>query len=652
MRTIILILIVSLFPTPLFAVEEGAEKNDSLTTMEEVVVTATRSEALTDKIGGSSITVITAEDIEQKKQSTVEEVLKGVPGIDLAGSGGPGTKTSLYIRGADSKNTLIMVDGIMFNDSSDPNRAADLGSLTVDNIERIEIVRGPMSVLYGSNATAGVINIITKKGTGKPSYYGGVEGGSYDTWKIFGGSTGKVKKLAYSVSASRTETKGFSIANDDNDLIAHNGNTSEKDGWKNTTLSNALDLEITPAFTIGTVVRYLDSTVELDDYDYGSGASGDRIGGWPTYLPEPDGLKEKKAESEQLLAKISIHNSFLDDKLTSDISAQTAEHDRDSFDNDGGADYDYDGKNTELNWQGGMYFQDWLNINAGVGYFKERMDSEAESISNKTAETVSYWIQDQMFLGESLDIVAGVRIDNHDSFGSKTTYRIAPAYRIVDTRTTFKANYGIGFRAPSLYELYSSYGNEDLQAEESVGWDFGLEQELFKSRLKLALTYFEMKFDERIDYDLVLWKYAQQPGDTMTKGVETVIDYTPVDTLSLQLTYTYNDTEDPDGERLVRRPLNKVYFNLRYKLMEKTSISMDMYWVGERDTVSGTKDKDGNSVDTLPSYTVVNLSATHDLVDHVQIYGRFDNLFDEEYEEAWSYATPGLSAYAGLKFRY
>jgi len=628
--------------------EEGQEQ---LIALEEVVVTATRTEATLEQIGGSSVTVITAEDIEAKKQITVEEVLKGTPGIDVAATGGLGKETSVFMRGADSKNTLILVDGIMFNDPSSPDRSADLANLTVDNIERIEIVRGPLSVLYGSNATAGVINIITKKGRGKPSIHAGLEGGSYNTWKYYGGASGALDKFNFSLVASRVDTDGFSVANDDNGRIPHAGNTSEDDGWENTTVSAKLGVDITPDFDINATVRNLASEAELDDWNFLTGYSGDRFDP-VTSLPDPTGKKERKTTSDQSFGRINVHNYFFDRVFESNLFYQVSNQERESFDNDGIKWYDYDGETWELGWQGGLNFNDINILSFGATHFNETMDSDSSNLHDKEAETTSLWAHDQLFIGDNLVIVGGLRSDDHDRSGSETTYRLAPSYTISQTGTTLKASYGTGFRAPSLFELFSAYGSETLKPEESEGWDIGFEQGLIDKKIRFGLTYFSTTYTDRIGYDFATWKYTQLPGKTKTKGIEAFVGWTPVSELDLLLNYTYNDTEDPEGERLVRRPLNKIYLNARYRPIVKVLLNIDLYWVDDRKAVPGAGDKDGNPVDKLDSYTVVNLSAHYDITDYIQLYGRIDNLFDEEYEEAWSYATPGLSGYLGVKVRY
>lgn len=638
-----------------------AAAQDRSATMAEVVVTATRTETALDKVGGSAVSVVTAADIEAAKQTRVAEALKGIPGIDVVASGGPGSFTSVFIRGGDSKNTLVLVDGIMFNDPSSPNRSANLANLTLDNIERIEVVRGPLSALYGSNATGGVINIITKKGSGRPTAHAGAEYGSYDTWRAFGDVSGQLKKFNFSLAAARTETDGFSAANDRNSDIPRGGNTAEDDGWENTTVSGKFGLDITDDFDVNAVLRYSDSSADIDDFN---GFAADRwsFATFPATL-EPGGPKRQKTESDQLFYQFNVHNFFWDRQVESNFFYKGADQDNQTYDADDNRINDLEGRTTEAGWQGSLMIGEINTLSLGYTYFEEKL--EENDSDQKKADINSYWVSDQLFLlDDSLVLVGGVRVDDHSRFGTETTWQVAPSYRIQKTDTTLKASYGTGFRAPSLYELFAEPiisfgflgGNEDLDAETSRGWDAGFEQRVFDGSVKFGATYFSTRYKDKIEFvfDPATFTstYANLDGTTKTKGVETFAEWSPIATLSLLLNYTYTDTEDPDGEELVRRPKNKIQFNTRYRFRERLNLNLDVYWVDERKTIASAVDADGNRVEDLDAYYLVNLAAAYDINDHVQLYGRIDNLFDENYEELWSYATAGLSGHAGVKFSF
>ena len=622
------------------AIAGTAMGEDSRVKVEGMVVSATRTEIALDKVGGNSISVITADEIQARQLNSVAELLKTVPGIDLVSNGGPGTTTTVFTRGADSKNTLVLIDGIMLNDVSGANRGADLANINVDNIEQIEIIRGAMSVMYGSNATAGVINIITKKGKQAPTASVKLEGGSHGTWKAGATASGATEKTHFSLSASRTEIDGYSIANADNNDIPQGDSTDEKDGYENLTLSANAGVSLTDTFSIDAVVRHVDSDVDTD------------ASNWAGYAEDGD----SHSESLQTFGKINIKNSFFDNLLTSNLSWQTARQERDYFE-EGAKTATYDGDSDTFTWQGDLNFDTHV-LSVGASRFEETMSSEsfgawASVFDEKSVDTVSYWLQDQFFALDNLVIIAGVRMDDHDEFGDKATFRIAPAYTIATTGTTLKASYGTGFRAPSLYELYDPlYGNDGLDAEESQGWDMGIEQKLMNNTLTMGITYFAMDYDDRIDFDMTIWKYTQADGTTQTRGVEMFAGWTPVEQLDFMLNYTYTDTEDPDGEKLVRRPENKISLNTRYTFLDQGVLNLDVQWVDERKASEYAYDKDGNAVETLDAYTLVNLAASWGFNDHVRLFGRVDNLFDEFYEEAFSYATPGVSAYAGIQLTY
>ena len=643
---------------------------DNPETMDDIFVTATRTEQSMAKIGGSSVSILTFDEIDAKKQIAISDVLKDIPGLDINKNGGMGSLTSVFTRGADSKNTLILVDGMIFNDPASSDRSASIENITTDAIERVEVVRGPMSVLYGSNATGGVINIITKKGTEKPSVFAGVEGGSYDTVKCNGGVLGAVDRLNYSLIGSIVDTRGFSTANDDNDDIPHAGNTSEKDAWRNKSLYGKFGYAFADSFKVTTNFMLLDSSLDLDDWyseyilatgTYG-GYAGDRFGydAYWNMTPEPNGIKKARTDKDQSIGKINIQNRFFNGALDSQLSFQTAHHKAETYDNDGAKADKTEGDNYQWSWQGGT---DILNnthmLDFGVEYYKESLTERGwNTISDETADTKSIWLQDQFFINDNFIFVAGARYDDHENFGDKTTYRVAPAYYFYNT--TLKASYGTGFRAPSLYELYSSYGNPDLDAEQSMGWDVGVEQAFLKKKASVGITYFSTVYEDRIGWDDNLLipgnfypgGYNQLDGKTKTKGVEAFLTCKLIPDVNLSLDYTYTDTEDPDGNSLTRRPYNKVHFNSQYRFLEKGLVNLDLYWVGERNAIASAMDKNGDLVGNLDAYTLVNISAQYDVTENVNFHVRVDNVLDEFYETAWSYATPGLSGYVGMKLSY
>ncbi|MBT4265529.1 MAG: TonB-dependent receptor [Deltaproteobacteria bacterium] len=647
----IVFVVMIVLPSTLFSAETEEK------TLDDFVITATRTPTSLEKVGGSSVSVVTAEDIEVKKQTQIRELLKDIPGVDIAGSGGPGSSSSIFIRGSESKSVLVLIDGVMVNNPSDPNRSADIGTLTADNIERIEVIRGSQSVLYGSNATAGVVNIITKKGQGKPVITTGVEAGSYGTTKYFGGARGKSGALSYAINGAQNKSDGYSIANKRNKDIPQGGNTNEKDGWENLNLSMSLGYELSETFDLSLTVNNMTSSIDLDDY--GSGYAGDRLDYNPTtwaYVANPTGQKDRHTDLAQQYISVQAHNFFMDRTLESTLSYNTGSNTRKSFDQDNEQTYEYIGTSNETAWQGTFFIGETQELTFGLSSFKEEMKQTAFSggVSNteieKSATTSSYWVQDQTFLmDEALVIVVGARSDNHEKFGSAATYRLAPSYKLKDTGTLFKMSYGTGFQAPSLYELFSSYGNEDLDASKSTTSDIGIEQSLSEGHMKVGVTLFNSEFTDAIAFDMSTFKFGQQEGKSKTSGWEAFFQTEISDHTDLTINHAALKTEDAAGDPLLRKPENKTGISGSTRFLEKAQVSYSVYNVGKRTAYSGSRDKNGKSIKELPAYMLVNLAASYALLENLDLYGRIDNLADTFYEEAWSYATPGRSYYVGIK---
>lgn len=595
---------------------------------QEVVVSATKTLNRISDTGGSSVTVITEQEIRNSGQPTVIEVIKGSTGIDIASNGGMGSNSSVYLRGADAKYTLVLIDGVPVNDPADGTRSPNLSNLMVDNVSQIEIVRGPSSFLYGSGASAGIINIITKKAGEKPEAYVGVEGGSYGTYKYYGGANGRQGIVDYSIGFSRVKTDGFSSTDERNRYINPTGHAFEEDGYDNTTFSGNIGLKLNDHLRLETVVRHTDANAEYDN-------------------PGVDVIGNEQ-DSEQFSGRVTLKMNY--EPLTSSLYYGFSSQDR-SYLESGALSAKYHGYLYEIGWQGDLMVAENNTMSVGLNTQHELIDQTsfgayASSIDNDMASNAIFF-EDQWRIG-NLRLVGGIRYEDNEKFGDKTTFRIAPSYAFGNTLVKF--SYATGFRSPSLYELYSAYGNEHLRAENSKGWDFGIEQKI-SDRLTAGTTWFSTDYDNRIAFDLATWEYAQAAGRTRTDGLESFLEWRPDAPYSVTVNHTYTYTQDANDQELARRPRNKVGLSCSWKATSRLKLNTNMQWVGTRRD-SGARNDDGVLTGKLDSYTLVNLSAAYRLRDNVELTGRIDNLFDKNYEDAWRYATPGRSAYAGVKLTF
>ncbi len=617
-----------------------AGRADVETVLEEVVVTATRIEVPAREVA-SSITLITGEEMERRKEDTVLELLRDVPGLDVVQSGGPGHQTSVFMRGANTEHTLVLVDGVEANDPISPGRSYDLEHLTVDNVERIEVVRGPQSTLYGSDAIGGVINIITKRGKGKPGGYAQGGGGSFDTYNLGGGVSGGNDWANYSVGFSYFDTTGISAASE------KDGNR-EKDGYENATVSTRLGWTPTDSFGLEFMVRLIDAETEIDN----CGGPG---------CDDPNNVQETQQKFFGTQASFSLFEHIWEHK----VRFSATDHDRD-FENDFDPDHPdsmergtFDGTILEVAWQSDVYVHEGHTLTFGVEAEEEKGKSTFCSESSfgpfesifpeRTATTIGYYFQDHVSFRDRFFTTLGVRVDQHDRFGTKTTYRVASAYVFEGTGTKIKASLGTGFKAPSLFHLYSTYGDENLSPEESVGWDVGFEQPLWDTRLIFGATYFGNNFDNLIDYDVAMSKYVNV-ADARSSGVEFFTVARPSEDLTFRATYTNTDTEDETtGLNLLRRPRDKFGVNVNYHFA-MGNVNLGIVYVGERD------DRDFSTFPatrlTLESYTLVSLALSYQVTENVQVSARVDNLLDDDYEEVKGFGTPGISAFGSVKVMF
>lgn len=643
MKRFILFIISFLFISIPFSLYAQAKE----ITLEEVVVTATRVETPMEEIA-SSVTVISSLEIERKQKTHVLEVLRGVPGLNVVQTGGTGRQTSIFIRGANSEHTLVMIDGVEVNDPISPGRSFDFAHLAVDNIERIEVLRGPQSTLYGSDAIGGVINIITKKGEGKPKFFLSAEGGSFTTFRETAGLSGGNKWINYSLGLSRYDTKGISAAS------KKNGNY-EKDGYDNTSLSTRLGFTPIENLNIDFLLRYINAESEIDTWVYNVGVVDD-----PNYIQK----------LEQFLFKTQAELSLFDKRWNQRLGLAVNDHDRYNknkkdpqhpFDFEQGS---YYGQLTKFDWQHHLKLHKTNALTFGFEFEREQGKSKyyweslwgpGQSIfPEKTANMKGYYIQDEIKLWDRLFGTLGIRVDDHSGFGTETTYRIAPAYLIKEIGTKIKGTFGTGFKAPSLYQLFAPatlwgpIGNKNLKPEKSKGWDMGVEQSLFRDKVTLGATVFRNDFDDLIQFDFA--KGYINIAKAKTEGAELFAAVKPIEDLTIRLNYTHMDTEDKKTDLdLLRRPKNKFGLDLNYHFLKKGNANLGVIYVGKRDDLDPITFSRRIKLD---GYTLVNLAASYDITKNFQIFGRVENLFNKEYEEVKGYGTPGLSLFGGIKINF
>jgi vitamin B12 transporter len=597
-------------------------QDEAISQLEPTVVTATRTETPLRQLG-SSITVITQEDIARRQVITVADALRTVAGLDVLQSGGPGKVTSVFLRGANSNQTLVLIDGVEMNDPSSPNNGFDFANLTVDNVERIEVLRGGESSLYGSDAMGGVINIITKKGAGKPAYSVRGEGGSYDTFKVGGAVSGGTDQADYSLSASHLETQGFSSA----DRLWGN---RERDGYRNSTVDARVGIHPLDNLAFGWNLRYNEGKTGIDA-DY----------------PAPHDDPNYTGITKELYTRGFTRLKLLDNLWEQTLGLAYSRTDRRNVNpvdpvNPFGFKSDYLGEKVKVDWQNILHLHETNTLTLGIENEEDRLTSTTDALGAKSYNTQGYYLLDQISLWQRWFTTAAVRYDENNRVGGKVTWRVTQALVFDETGTRLKGGYGTGFKVPSLVDLYDRFaGNPDLAPETSRNWDVGIEQDFWGQRIRLGATYFHNDFDNLIQYTGVR---VENIARATAEGVENFVQVSPLDDLTLRGTYTYTHAlNDLMGQRLIRRPAHKGSFEASYRFLDNADLNLTLLMVGDKDDVGGTR---------VPGYAVANLAGGYRINEYVRLFARVDNLFDKRYQELYGFGTSRVAGYGGIALTY
>ncbi|MFN0264005.1 TonB-dependent receptor plug domain-containing protein [Tepidamorphus sp. 3E244] len=619
-------LALSAFPS----VSEGA------TLLPDIIVGSSFEETPSERVG-SAVTVVTSEDLRNQGVVLATEALRSLPGVSVSQSGPQGSLTQVRIRGAEANHTLVLIDGIEANRPGDGEY--DFGGLLAAEIERIEIIRGAQSGIYGSNAHAGVINIQTYPGRGAPRVRAVVEGGTPASAAGHLSAGGQQGAFFGAVSVTGYDTDGFNASRFGD----------EKDGADNLTLTAKGGVDISEHFNIAANLRFVDRRTETD--------------GQPVdFLVE----RPNASELEEIHGRIVASGSFFDGALSYEGGAIYSEIES------RGIDVDF-GNTGLLEDRTDLFYKTTLRHDTPdmfgashrlTGYVRHRTEgirftdfttfATPAQLAHKEREVLSFAGEYQVDLFDHLSLSAAVRHDdNNGAFDDATTFRLAGSYRLANYGARLHASVGTGVTNPTLIEQFgydptTFVGNPNLTPESSTSWDVGIEKSFYDGLLVVDVTYFQSTLEDEIVNDFSgfpVVTVANADGTSHRQGVEVSAAWSPLSWFDLTATYTYLDSTDANGSTELRRPRHagRVDATARFAQDRGTLTLSAVMNADTRDTNFATF-----QTVSLDDYFLVNARAAYQLNPFAQAYVRVENLLDEDYEEVWSYRAPGISAYAGL----
>ncbi len=602
----------------------------------DVVVTATRVAQPASEIG-QAVTVIDRAEIERRQTVVVSDLLATTPGVTVTRNGTLGALTGVRIRGAESDQTLVVIDGVRVNDPASTGGGFDFGNLLASSVERIEVLRGPNSVPWGSQAIGGVVNIITAAPAEGLQARANAEYGYADSMFASAGISGAKGPVSGSLTGGYLRTDGISSA----------ASGTERDGYRQYGATGRLGVEFAPGIGLDLRGYFADSRVELDGF------------------PAPDYVLADTADygkTQELYGYAGLHANVADGRFNNRVAFTIADINRDTYEPAFGAEPSFlgRGRSERYEYQGDFRPLDQVRLVAGV----ERENSRFND-GFTYADTGITSVYGQLIVKplDILTLTGGVRNDDHEDFGNHTTFG-ANAALALRTGTTVRASYGEGFKAPTLYQLFSDYGNRGLDPETARNFDIGVEQAFLADRARVGVTYFNRRSRNQIDFrDCSATEQATAGSicvdrpfgvyDNVARaeadGVEVSLALRPVDPLTLTANYSYIHTENRSiganfGNVLARRPEQTASVNADYRFAVGLSIGGTVSLVGDSfdDAANATR---------LDGYALASIRAEMPITDQVALYGRVDNLTDARYETVAGYGNYGRAAYGGVRLR-
>ncbi len=565
---------------------------------------------------GSSVSILTADEIDAMGIEFVVDAIAAMPGVTINQNGPYGGAATVRIRGASSEQTLVIIDGVVANDPSSPGGGFDFSRLEPTNIERIEVLKGPQSTLWGTDAIGGVVNIITKRST--EAFEGNVfaQVGSFNSLRGGAAVAGAGDVIDYRLSASQTSSDGISRA----DKIS--GNT-EKDGYESTVVSAKIGAQFSEQMSARLSVMWTDAETQFDSFVFGEqGNVGDG---------------DELSLTEELVANLTLTAALFDGRLNNMLLIGYSDIDRENF-TDGAAGFASKGNRKTYRYQGNLAF----NERSRIAFGAEREESES---NGEDASIDGLFALYELQPTEMVTLTAGFRRDDHDVFGGETTGRFAAAFNPTN-QITLRASWGEGFKAPTLFQTTffccgATAPNTDLKPEVSEAIDFGVTYRTANSRGEVGVTYFDQDTTNLITFSFGIGGY-ENIAQARSKGVEIVASYQFVEWFDASLSFADIDATDGAGDTLVRVPDQTADLRFTFSPDGPWSANVLMRYNGEETDSNG----------PVPSWTRTDLAGKFKVSESVELFARIENVFDKQYQQILGYGTAGTSGYLGARLSF
>ena len=611
--------------------------SDTNAEIEEVLVSASLI-PITASRSANAVTVIDRAQLRNRATVSLSNILRDVPGFSVSQVGVLGSQTQIRVRGAEANHLLVTIDGVEANDPSQGDEFS-WGTLTASDIERIEIIRGPQSSLRGSDAVAGVVNIITRSAE-KSSVGLFLESGSWATHHSGFNIGHKQGDFDIRFGLSHIESEG--------DNIARTGD--ENDGYRNTTYNIRSGLKLSDQMDISFAARESDGMNQFDadnDFD-GLIEDQDRVSEFENSTMRIQGDYSSKDGTWQhkiLISQSKSDNAAFADKAKGNVTAST----KDQFQYIGSFTWDQGAQNIAALIE--REKEDWMQRGEiSWGVYDPNQDRERD--------TDSVAVEYRTDINDHLTLAASARHDDNSEFDSAKTYRAEAIYQLTEA-IRLRGAVGTAVKNPTFTERFGFYtnfiGNPNLIPEESTSWELGADQLIMGGDLTLSLTIFDAELENEIDgfvYDPATFAYTSSNinGTSERKGAELSAVGNISESMSLSAAYTYTDSTGDDAVREVRRPRHIASLNLGWQAAHNLHLNTNIQFTGEQTDVYFPPFPEPSQVVALSNHTLVNINLNYSATEKLEMYLKLENALNDNYEEVFGYQTLGFGASLGLRY--